>query len=254
MQLGALRTSTIVIWVAAACGGGSTAVQQPPARAEGPAPALRKVETPDRDFAIGFEASGLPAVTGDAANVALAVMDVDGPMSPPNLRLSVRDRTDAQVHEIVVLGKEAGNAFTGAEGTPPFDDTALVEANRYLAETHAQRGWFPLAVMTLDPPREDGDLPVPVATSARSGGVALRWDAGTYEVTVDGKVVASRSAPSWLAPPQQACEDCEPCSNPSYLGSAWLDAERKLIVASIAYVGTDSCWEPSAQEHVIAWE
>ena len=31
------------------------------------------------------------------------------------------------------------------------------------------------------------------------------------------------------------------------------DIEHKLALVEIAYNGTDMCWEPSAQHHVISW-
>ena len=51
------------------------------------------------------------------------------------------------------------------------------------------------------------------------------------------------------------CDQCngEICHNPAFLDSAYLDAGRKTALLIVQYDGTDTCWEPAAQEHVIAW-
>lgn len=255
---------SIIAAITAACGSGSANHAPPLPKPSGPAPSVSKHDDPDGDFRIHFEASGLPAVTADAGNVVLAVMDELGPMSPPNLRLSVRDRGDNQVHEVVVLTADQGQAFAGGAETPAtFDDARLAEANRYLGDTHAQRGWFPMAEMALEDPTasdaggeadDDGMPHMPKA--AHSGAVALTWDEGAVTVSVGGKVVVDRHTQGWVAgttPPPANCDECPVCSNPSYLGKAWIDAERKVIVARISYIGNDSCWEPPSQDHVISW-
>jgi hypothetical protein len=255
------RSLLLPLVLAAACGSKSSPSTPQAPMPTGPAPALTKQDVPDGDFPFAFSATGLPAVTNDAANVALAMMETSGPMAPPILTLSVRDRTDAEVHKIDVLTTEQGQAFEGGgqgETPPVFDDKPLVEANRYLTETHTQRGWFPLAAMTMEEPSAEEETEGPNMTkAARAGGVSLVWNEGATKVTVDGKVVVDRQHPEWLAestPPPADCEDCGGCSNPSYLESAWIDVERKLIVARIAYIGNDSCWEPASEDHVIAWQ
>jgi hypothetical protein len=43
------------------------------------------------------------------------------------------------------------------------------------------------------------------------------------------------------------------CSNPDFLRDAFVAADAKLVVVRVAYRGTDTCWEPTSQLHVIAW-
>jgi hypothetical protein len=43
------------------------------------------------------------------------------------------------------------------------------------------------------------------------------------------------------------------CSNPAFLSGAYHATEINALVVDIGYKGTDTCWEPSDQLHVIAW-
>jgi hypothetical protein len=52
---------------------------------------------------------------------------------------------------------------------------------------------------------------------------------------------------TWHAPGRDQCE------NPAKLGHAWVDADRRVALVEVIYNGTDLCWEPSPQLHVVSW-
>ena len=43
------------------------------------------------------------------------------------------------------------------------------------------------------------------------------------------------------------------CSNPHFVDAAYIDPAHKLALLRVAYTGTDSCWEPASELHVVAW-
>lgn len=246
-----LLASTLVL-AAAACGSrsstpiGNTGGPMP----TGPAPSVTMQATDGGDFPSTFVATGLPAISNDGKSVAIAVIGEDGARGAPNLAVIEKDRADAVVHEVVVQSADDGEATMGDEGAPVVPTAQLDLANRYLTQTHGARGWFALAPMTLDGNPDEGYGSTFVAHGA---GVDLRWDEGKVLVTIAGKTVVDRQTKGWTAVTGPRCDGCDECSNPSFLGGAWIDAERKLIVARIAYTGNDTCWEPDSEQHVIAW-
>ena len=239
--------------VVAACSGtspapatvGNTASPSAPA---GPAPTIAwSTETAGSDFG-SFAWDRLPAVTADGANVVIPRVREDGARGEPNLTIEVKDRADTRVHEQVVL------ALAGGDGAAAPTAAAIDAGNAYLATTHAERDLVPLAVAAGHvPDSEDrtGQLSV--------GGLEVTWNEGHVVVALGGQVVVERDAPGWLARPYPMCASCPPpdgdlmCTNPSFLREAFADAARRVVVLHIAYEGTDTCWEPDSEYHVVTW-
>ena len=66
---------------------------------------------------------------------------------------------------------------------------------------------------------------------------------------------ARRTTPaSWLATDYPMCGSCsDVCHNDAFLGGGYVDLARAALIVVIAYRGTDLCWEPSSQEHIVTW-
>lgn len=244
--------------VLAACGshaGPGTADVKP----TGPAPSVAtQAEEGGGDFSSSFTSTGLPAISGDGKNVVLAVIGEDGARGAPNLAVVEKDRDDTIVQTLAVQTANEGEAMAYGDGEvaklPAATTERLAAANRFLTESHAKRGWLPLGSMTLDEAEEtEGDGYGGLTRRAQAGDIAIEWDEGKVKVTVAGKVVVDRTTTGWTAKPTPMCDECDLCENPSFLSGAWIDAERKLIVAVISFRGNDSCWEPDSAEHVVAW-
>ena len=77
-----------------------------------------------------------------------------------------------------------------------------------------------------------------------------KLDVFHHSATRPFRTVATRS---WRAPAGQRCAGCEPCENPAYLYSVYKAKQVNAIVVEIAYRGTDTCWEPGNQLHLITW-
>lgn len=246
-----MRLLAVSLAVAAACGSPSSSplknVGGP--MPTGPAPTVTVVAVDGGDFATTFVATGLPAITRDGASVAIAVMGEDGARGAPNLAVVEKDRADAVVRELVVQTADEGEATMSDDRAPVAPTARLDAANRYLADRHAERGWFALAPMTLEASAAEYGS----TFAARGDGVDLAWDEGKVLVTIGGRVVVDRQTRGWTAPTGARCDGCDVCANPSFLAGAWIDASRQLIVLRIAYTGHDTCWEPDSEQHVIAW-
>jgi len=190
----------------------------------------------------GFDMTGLPAITADGKLVVTAEIDQDGGRGTPNLRLVSRDRSDAVVETITVLAIGEVEAMFDQEGRHPKLRARISAANGWLATLHTRSGLVELPKLDVD--TSDGYT----QHTASAGVVDLAWDKDVVTIRYDKKPVTSHpSPPTWHAADQGSC------TNPAKLGAAWVDIEHKLALVEIAYNGTDMCWEPSAQHHVISW-
>ncbi|MGN6108609.1 MAG: hypothetical protein ACTHU0_26120, partial [Kofleriaceae bacterium] len=204
----------------------------------------------------GFETPRLPAVSADGELVVLAYQDIDGGRGNPNLRLVTVDRRDTETGRHVVLAADDADQLIGPDPRSPELDARIAEANRWLGELHGRR-----ALVALAPLAEDNapDVAPSERTRAAGGGVTVEWKGGQLRITQDGKVVVDRATPpQWLAedrpiPPEVTGGELEKCSNAAFLGGAAVDVEHEVAVITVSYTGTDLCWEPANQQHVVAW-
>lgn len=218
--------------VVAACGG---APAPAPLSQQRDAPALATGPAPVIGWAFNrFTVTGLPAVAADGSLAVATVRDPDGGRGYPNLTLVVRDRSDRLVNTIEVMAANEYEPFDAQDDAGPQLAARIASANRALGELHARVSLVPMV------PAE---------------GIAAEWSAPRLHVrTPDGRQLHAVDGTSWLAPSGPRCQQCPPCENPAYVASmhAAPSVERVLLV-TIAYEGTDSCWEPASQPHVVAW-
>jgi len=127
----------------------------------------------------------------------------------------------------------------------------VVAANRWLAEQHAAHKLVPLDRLEV----ESGDPDEPA--SHATGRATIDWKQSRLTIKQRGRVLLERATPaSWLAADQPMYPGAPPdeiCHNPEFLSDAWIDVERRLAVLRVSYHGTDTCWEPPAQHHVVTW-
>jgi hypothetical protein len=214
----------------------------PPTAPAGPAPRLAWIDN-------GFDASGLPAASADGRAVLLGIRDADGARGNPNFRLEVRDRRDAVLERHVVLAAEEADAMFDAGGKTAELDARIAAANRWLAEQHARLRAVPLQPLEVEPGEE-------IASSFRAtgGGLTLEWRPSRLVIAQAGQERLARVTPAaWIPKDRPMAGGTETCHNPAFLGGAAVDVARKLVVLTIQYGGTDLCWEPDAQHHVVAW-
>jgi hypothetical protein len=211
----------LVIVALAACSGGartsepvlsSTASERSPST---PAPriAWRRIT----DGAGAFDIDQLPRVARSGQLAVVAIVEGDGGRGFPNLRLEARDRDDRVVEMFEVMTSNEYETLVPDGETPA---AALVEridrANRRLLALHARHE---LVAMTRAEP-----------DSATRDAVLRR---------------------GWLAPHVRRCTGCQPCENPAGLAAVYQADGIATIVVRVSYTGTDLCWEPGDQLHVL---
>jgi hypothetical protein len=190
----------------------------------------------------GFDTPGLPAVTADGTRIIAAEIESDGGRGYPNLRIVARDRSDAIVEQITILKIDEVDTMFDKDGQYPKLRARISAANTWLANLHRTQNLMPLPKLQL----EGGDAYA--QHTARAGAVQLDWSKDLVTIRNAAGVVATHPSPAtWQAAGHDGC------SNPAKLGGAWVDLDRKLALVEIAYNGTDTCWEPSSQRHVISW-
>nr|MDQ3366875.1 hypothetical protein [Myxococcota bacterium] len=170
--------------------------------------------------------------------------------------LVIKDRRDHETERFVVLAADEADGMVSASGPIPALRTRLTRANGRLVALHALHDLRPLTALATAAP----EAPVTgTPRHARGADLAITWD--TRRLTIRGGVTGADAVlldtttpTSWLVADRPMCAGCpETCSNPAFLRAAHADAARAVAVLTISYGGTDLCWEPSSQHHVVSW-
>lgn len=223
-----------------------------PAPVTGRAEAPRRSSAPprvawrDRDVAI----IGLPAVADDGSTIVVTYRDPDGGRGNPNLTLLEKDREDRVLRRVEVIAANDVDRLESAEIVLRFD-----AASSWLEERHAAKHLVAMNPLELHPQTDAGPA------SATGPGVTVRWVPSTLTIDLSaakpaaGGIPITRTTPaSWLVADRPLCATCtEVCHNDAGLGGGYVDRRRRIAVIVIAYRGSDTCPEPGAQSHVVAW-
>lgn len=236
--------SVIALVLVAACGSSTPAPAPLTGHTTHTAPTTPAPQIGWRDGmegVVGFDVSQLPAIARDASIAVVPIIDSDGGRGYLNLTLQVRERGDFLAKTIDVMDANDYETLVpdGAHASPELVKR-IAAANQQLAALHAQHDLVTMQPVTpAEGPKVDFDgHHVRVLARTRFG---------------DEKTVAKVDATSWLAKPGARCAQCPPCENPAYLDKVYKAPGVDAVVVRIAYRGTDTCWEPGAQLHVVAW-
>lgn len=212
----------------------------PPLTGRAPAAPPPSVAWRGRDIAI----AGLPAIASDGSSVVVAHRDSDGGRGNPNLTLIEKDRGDRVVRRLEVITATEVDELAAPEIARRFDAAAA-----WLDERHTAANLVAMAALDLHPGTDEAPA---VATA---GGVTLRWVPSELELILDpGHRVLRSTPPSWLVADRPMCPGCtEVCHNDAVLGGGYLDLDRRAALVVVSYRGSDTCWEPGSDAHVIAW-
>lgn len=237
---GGLIVATAVA-VLGACRGASPPILEGRSAAAAPTtppPAIRWAGAP------GLAVERLPAIAADGSVVVLGVRREDGGRGNPNLAIVAVDRADRVIRQEVVLAPDEADTLVDAAGPVPALVARIAQGNALLDELHRAhdlRGLPELVVPTVVGGRLD-------QARATGQGLVVTWQPSRVVVQRAGTTLVERPTPAaWLAPARDGC------TNEAFLAGAWADPERRAAVLAIRYTGTDLCWEPDTQYHVIAW-
>lgn len=256
-----MRIALPLLLLAAACGGHarSSIGNQTAGGPLGPAPTVAWQATSDGDFSGDFVITGAPGLSADGSRVLLAKRGEDGARGAPNLALEVRDRDDRQLAHLVVMTPEQGEAYGGGAETPAAPPD-LGPANAWIAGEHAKANFAPMTATDAvegtetEAQEQAGEVPPRLATV---GALVVSFDEGAHLIITDGgKPVLDRTMSAWQPPSYPMYEGAGPdeqCFNPVYLQRVYVDAAHHLAVLEVAFRGTDTCWEPDDEFHVVTW-
>lgn len=189
-----------------------------------------------------FARTGLPAVANEGLTVVFETSMNDGGRGYPNLTLESRTRGDIGEQKIKVLSVDEYEAMVPDGGPTPALRQRISAANAWLAELHRRLDLRPMRALVVDATDRW------TQHAATLGDLRLDWQKDHLTITAGKTTLVSRATPvTWNAAAHDGCD------NPSKLGAAWIDVERKVALVEVTYNGTDSCWEPSDQLHVVSW-
>jgi hypothetical protein len=191
----------------------ATVVPEPVApTASSSAPAASQPEAPWRD--------GLPAVSDDGTTIAVANDVSLGARGDSRVQLDLIDvARDETVRRIVVFDPDFPMARSGEP-----------KARRVLGET----SWVKLS---------SGD------------GLSLEYREPVLVVrdVTTGRELLRKAEPRWSEKAGPRCPGCADCPAPlANVTQVWSDHARGLLLVAVGFLGgSDLCWEPSDEYHVV---
>jgi hypothetical protein len=236
----------------AACGGTSTAPATPTTIENHPAP-LRERDTPPPTIAFAdrrFQWTGLPAVAKGGELAIVPISGGDAGRGYPNLKLEVHDRSDRTIQTIDVM--TSNELETLAPGGAPSTtlQQRITDANAELARLHGVHDLAPMHTLELQKPADGSAQHLAIGD-----GFDVDWNTDHLHVlhhNTDHEVIAL-DGKTWLVEDHKPCPTCPPCENPAFLDGVYHAEGINLLVVQIGYRGTDTCWEPADQMHVVTW-
>ncbi|HEY4238168.1 MAG TPA: hypothetical protein VGM88_00050 [Kofleriaceae bacterium] len=187
----------------------------------------------------------LPAVSADGTTIVYAHERTGGGRGGhvPRLVLAGRDDRERDSTQLATIDE----VVDGTLG--PADAKQRAEAARAWLAAHAPRV-TPMTVLAVQRP-DDGSQ----AHEATGDGFAIDWTPSHLAIRHGAEVLLDRATPpGWLVGPHKLCDSCEEtCENPAHLAAAAIDLAHRVALVTLAFQGSDTCWEPDAATHVVAW-
>jgi hypothetical protein len=235
----------------AACGGTSSTAPVTPVENHPAPPRARDTAAPSITFADSkFAWTGLPAVAKGGELAIVPISGGDAGRGYPNLELQVHDRLDHTIETIHVM---TSNEFeTLAPGGAPTAalQKRIAEANTELARLHGVHDVAPMHALEIQKPADGGAQHLAIGD-----GYDVDWNIDHLHVlhhNTDHALIVLDGKP-WLVKDHTPCPNCTPCENPAFLDGVYHAEGVNLLVVQIGYRGTDTCWEPADQMHVVTW-
>jgi hypothetical protein len=189
---------------------------------------------------------GLPAVSDDGTTIAVANDVSLGARGDSRVELDLLDvARDEVVRRIIVFDPDYPMARSGEP-----------KARRVLAE----RSWVKLsaAVVEEDPgsPVRQGGVGAALRSNRASGdGLSLEYREPVLVVrdAATGAELLRTAEPRWSEKPGPRCPGCGDCPAPlANVTQVWSDRAHGLLLVAVGFFGgSDLCWEPPDEYHVV---
>ncbi|HSD88914.1 MAG TPA: hypothetical protein VLB44_15405 [Kofleriaceae bacterium] len=194
-----------------------------------------------------FEWHGLPAIARDRSIAVVPLVDNDSARGYPNLRIEVKSRDDHTLEGTDVLIANDFEQLVMDDKPVPELAGRITAMNKKLGDLHREHDLVPMQAASHSGDPLDETPPVFHTKYAQ-----VKYDHGALHVTL-----ANRSfdvdGTRWKAPTGKRCPACDPCANPEFVREVYAADDVDALIVDIGYRGTDSCWEPGDQLHVITW-
>jgi hypothetical protein len=197
-----------------------------------------------------FQTSGLPAVARGGELIAIARIETDGARGYPNLALELRDRSDHVVDAIrVMTSNEYEQLAPGGEPGKVLVER-IAAANAQLLRHDDVHHFVPMHELPVQPAPDGGD-----AHLAMGDSFDVDWSKDHLHVFHHNSdhPLATIDGTPWLVKDSPLGQGGDVCHNPAYLRKVFHAPDVNVLVVEMAYHGTDTCWEPGDQFHVITW-
>ena len=196
-----------------------------------------------------FAVTGLPAVAHGGEIVVLPMIERDGGRGFPNLRIEARDRSDNVVQKIAVMtSNEYETLAPGGAPSKSLGDR-IATANNELGKLHGLHDLVAMHALELEATSDGSDQHLAIGD-----GLDVDWSKDHLHVLPHNTThsVAVVDGTPWLVKDTTHAGG-DVCHNPAHLKAVYHASGINVIVVEIAYHGTDTCWEPSDQLHVVVW-
>jgi hypothetical protein len=241
----------LLVLAAAACGGTSTPATRTVEHHAEPAATTRDTPAPSIAWADGKPAiTGLPAVAKGGEIVVVPISGGDAGRGYPNLRIEVHDRSDKTIQAIDVLTSNEFESLAPGGAASPALQKRIADANAELARLHGVHDLTPMHPLEIQDPSDGGTKHLAIGDS-----LDVDWNIDHLHVlhhNTDNAVVVLDGKP-WLVKDHKPCPTCPPCENPAFLDGVYHAIGINVLVVQIGYRGTDTCWEPADQMHIVTW-
>ena len=242
-----MRSIACVILAIAACGGVGTPPPSQPASQ--PPAAVRATPAQTIRFADNtFEPRGLPAIAHASEVAVFAVRDSDGGRGYPNLRVEVRDRDDKVLQTLPVMSANEYETLVADRQPTPALAARLAAVDAELAKLHGVHDLVAMRELETVRPT-NGDL------QHMCTGDGFDVDFRGNQLAIfhhnSQRPLVERETSAWQPAPRLA--GGEACTNPAFLRAAYHARGISAVVVEIGFHGSDLCWEPGDQFHVVTW-
>ncbi len=189
---------------------------------------------------------GLPAVSDDGTTIAVA----------NDVSLGARDESRVQLDLIDAARDEVVRRIIVFDPDFPMARSGEPKARRVLAE----RSWVKLsaAVVEEDPgsPVRRGGVGAALRSNRASGdGLSLEYREPVLVVrdATTGVELLRKAEPRWSEKPGPRCPGCGDCPAPlANVTQVWSDRAHGLLLVAVGFFGgSDVCWEPPEEYHVV---